>query len=44
MSILLSLYDTNISPPSFCMNISVQTEPLISDETEPVISAKCATC
>ena len=26
------------------VNISVQTEPLVSDETEPLISAKCATC
>ena len=26
------------------MNIPVQTEPLIPDDTEPLISAKCATC
>ena len=26
------------------LNISVQTEPLIPDETEPLFSAKCATC
>ena len=26
------------------LNISLQTEPLIPDETEPVITAKCARC
>ena len=26
------------------LNIPVQTEPLITDETEPLFSAKCATC
>ena len=29
---------------AYQVNIPVQTEPLIPDDTEPLISAKCATC
>jgi transposase InsO family protein len=37
-------YMTPIEAHKCKVNISLQTEPLIPDETEPVISAKCARC